>query len=146
MRIDGACHCGSIRYEAEIDPEAVIICHCTDCQTNSATAFRYGVLVAAADFKLLTGTPKRYLKTAESGRQRALAFCGDCGTSLYGCDATDAPSMFSLRLGTARQRTELKPRRQIWHRSALPWLAEIAAMPAVDTQPNLLGGAISDEN
>ena len=146
MRIDGACHCGNISYEAEIDPEAVIICHCTDCQTNSATAFRYGVLVAAADFKLLTGTPKRYLKTAESGRQRALAFCGDCGTSLYGCDATDAPPMFSLRLGTARQRTELKPRRKIWHRSAVPELAEIAAMPAVDTQPNLLGGAISDEN
>jgi len=33
MRIDGQCHCGLISYEAEIDPEKVMICHCTDCQT-----------------------------------------------------------------------------------------------------------------
>ena len=31
MKVDGACHCGSIRYEAEVDPAKVIICHCTDC-------------------------------------------------------------------------------------------------------------------
>ena len=33
MRIHGRCHCGFIAYEAEIDPEKVMICHCTDCQT-----------------------------------------------------------------------------------------------------------------
>ena len=32
MRIDGGCHCGHITYEAEINPDDVIICHCTDCQ------------------------------------------------------------------------------------------------------------------
>jgi len=32
MRIDGRCHCGFITYEAEIDPEMALICHCTDCQ------------------------------------------------------------------------------------------------------------------
>ena len=33
MKVDGRCHCGSSPYEAEIDPEKVAICHCTDCQT-----------------------------------------------------------------------------------------------------------------
>jgi hypothetical protein len=33
MKIDGRCHCGYIAYEAEIDPENVLVCHCTDCQT-----------------------------------------------------------------------------------------------------------------
>jgi hypothetical protein len=140
MRIDGACHCGAISYEAEIEPDAVIICHCTDCQVNSATAFRYGVLVASKDFRLLSGEPKRYMKVADSGRPRELAFCGDCGTSLYGSEATDSPSVLSPRLGTARQRAALKPQRQIWHRSALPWLAEIDVLPAFDTQPNMAGG------
>jgi hypothetical protein len=29
MKIDGCCHCGYITYEAEIDPEKILICHCT---------------------------------------------------------------------------------------------------------------------
>jgi hypothetical protein len=33
MKVDGACHCGEIAYQAEVDPNTVGICHCTDCQT-----------------------------------------------------------------------------------------------------------------
>src|SRR5438067_4194486 len=40
MKIDGRCHCGYISYEAEIDPEKVVICHCTDCRTLSGSALR----------------------------------------------------------------------------------------------------------
>jgi hypothetical protein len=29
MEIDGSCHCGEIRYKAEVNPDNVIICHCT---------------------------------------------------------------------------------------------------------------------
>ena len=39
MKIDGACHCGNITYSAEIDPENVGICHCTDCQTFRVPPF-----------------------------------------------------------------------------------------------------------
>jgi hypothetical protein len=139
MKIDGSCHCGAISYEADIDPNGVMICHCTDCQVNSATAFRYGVLVKAADFRLLSGEPKRYLKTAESGSSRALAFCPECGTSLYGCDAID-PQVYSLRLGTARQRDALVPKLQIWRRSAVKWLSDFNMIALFDTQPHRDGG------
>jgi hypothetical protein len=134
MQIDGQCLCGHIRYEAEIDPAAVIICHCTDCQTHSATAFRYGVLVKSGDFRLISGELRRYIKTGDSGRQRALSFCPDCGTSIHGGDADDA-QILSLRLGTARQRHELVPRAQIWRRSALGWLGGIDEIEAFETQP-----------
>ena len=133
MDIDGACLCGAIRYEATIDPTKVRICHCNQCQIQSATAFRIGVLVAREDFRLLSGEPKVYVKTAESGRPRALAFCADCGTALYGTSPTEQ-TMFSLRLGTARQRRELEPTVQIWAAEALPWLSRIASMPRVAGQ------------
>lgn len=134
MQIDGRCLCGHISYEAEIDPDAVIICHCTDCQINSATAFRYGVLVKVDDFRLISGELRRYIKTNDSGRQRALSFCPECGTSIHGGDVSD-PQLLSLRLGTARQRHALVPRVQIWRRSAIGWLGAIDSMEAFDTQP-----------
>lgn len=83
MKIDGACHCGYITYTAEIDPEQVGICHCTDCQTFSGSAFRTSVSAARDAFELLGGKPKIYVKTAESGARRAQAFCPECGTAIY---------------------------------------------------------------
>jgi len=133
MHIDGGCHCGLIRYEAEIDPEAVGICHCTDCQTLSGTAFRTVVSAKKADFKLF-GEPKIYVKTAQSGNKRAQAFCPECGTQLYATSATD-PQVFGIRVGTARQRAELKPRRQIWCRSALGWAMNLEAIAKIPKQP-----------
>ena len=68
MKIDGKCHCGHIAYEAEIDPSQVYICHCTDCQAISGTAFRWAVPVAEGAFTLLSGKPKTYIKTARERR------------------------------------------------------------------------------
>ena len=67
MKIDGACYCGAITFEADVNPESVAICHCTDCQTTSGTAFRTIVPASAETFRVVSGEPKTYLKTAESG-------------------------------------------------------------------------------
>ena len=73
MKIDGGCHCGNITYTAEVDPDKVGICHCTDCQTLSGSAFRTSVRATKEAFHL-HGEPKIYVKTAESGAKRAQAF------------------------------------------------------------------------
>ena len=36
----GSCHCGSIRFEGEVDPAKVVVCRCMDCQTLLGSAFR----------------------------------------------------------------------------------------------------------
>jgi hypothetical protein len=123
MKIDGGCHCGYITYTAEIDPDKVGICHCTDCQTFSGSAFRTSVPAAKDGFSL-TGQPKIYVKTAESGAKRAQAFCPECGSSIYSAAATD-PEVFNIRAGTARQRAELRPKSQGWCRSALDWVTDL---------------------
>jgi hypothetical protein len=126
MKIDGGCHCGAIGYEAEIDPEMVGICHCTDCQTLSGTAFRVSIFAPEEKFRLTRGTPKAYVKTAESGNKRVQAFCAECGSPIYSTSVGDEkPKAYIIRAGTARQRNELVPRRQSWHRSAVPWLPEM---------------------
>ncbi|OGA61701.1 MAG: aldehyde-activating protein [Betaproteobacteria bacterium RIFCSPLOWO2_12_FULL_65_14] len=134
MRIDGGCHCGNITYEAEIDPGKVGICHCTDCQTLSGSAFTVFVPAPVEGFRLLTGQPKLYVKTAESGNQRAQAFCPECGSRLYAAAVTD-PQTLNIRVGTARQRRELAPRAQLWCRSALDWVMHLGPVKKFDKQP-----------
>jgi hypothetical protein len=132
MHIDGGCHCGKITYEAEVDPEAAGICHCTDCQTFSGSAFRMVVPAKKENFKM-NGQPRIYVKTAESGNKRAQAFCPDCGTHLYATSATD-PQVYGIRAGTARQRNELKPKRQVWCRSAQGWVMDLKSITQLAKQ------------
>jgi hypothetical protein len=135
MRIDGTCHCGAISVEGEADPEKVVICHCTDCQTGTGSAFRVSVPVPGATFKII-GRPSLYLKTtADSGNPRVQAFCPQCGSPIYSTTPGDGPqASYMLRVGILRQRDQLMPKRQIWLRSARPWVTELAALPRDDKQ------------
>lgn len=129
MKVDGACLCGQITYEAEIDPQRVAICHCSDCQVNSASA--YGVVAGVIDnqFHLKSGQLTVYEKTAESGRKRQLNFCGACGTRIYASTKDDPNAFFGLRWGTIRQRHQLQPQIQVWCESAQPWVSDLSTIP-----------------
>jgi hypothetical protein len=123
MKVDGSCHCGRIVFEAEVDPERVRICHCTDCQTLSGSAFRIVVPAEESTFRLRSGTPKAYLKTtADSGAPRLHAFCADCGSPVYVTAPVGEGRTFGLRVGALKQRESLVPKRQTWLKSKLPWL------------------------
>jgi hypothetical protein len=134
MKIDGSCHCGYITYSADADPERTSICHCTDCQMLSGSAFRLSIPAPDHAFRVLTGEPTVYIKTAESGAKRVQAFCPRCGSAIYATAPGDGPKTYNLRVGTVRQRDQLVPRRQIWTRSQARWLAEIGAIPKAEKQ------------
>lgn len=125
MKIDGACHCGAITYEAEVDPRRTIICHCTDCQTFSGAPYRVSVQILKENFRL-TGEPRRYIKRGDSGDDVHQHFCGACGTPLFSTKP-DAPSV-NLRTGSVRQRADLPPMAQGYCRSAQPWSADLSAV------------------
>jgi hypothetical protein len=86
MKIDGRCHCGHVSYEAEIDPDRVSICHCTDCQTLTGSAYRVTVLTARDSLRLTGASPKVYVKTGDNGRKRLQYFCPQCDSPLFTTD------------------------------------------------------------
>jgi hypothetical protein len=134
MKVEGSCHCGQITYEAEVDPDSVNICNCTDCQMLTGSAFRVSVHAPSATFRLLKGQPKAYVKTADSGTRRRHSFCPNCGTPVTSSADTDDPSTYSLRVGCLKQRAQLLPKKRNWLRSALEWAQNISTVPARDTQ------------
>ena len=129
MRIDGACTCGAIKIEGEADPEKTQVCHCTDCQTGTGSAFRVSVPVSGASFRM-SGQPTNYIKTtADSGNPRVQAFCPRCGSPIYSTTPGDGPQpSYTVRVGILRQRREFAPKRQNWFRSAMPWVTGLAVV------------------
>ena len=135
MNVDGTCLCGQIKFEADIDPKTTTICHCTDCQINSGTAFGYVVGAVNNSFKVLRGELSFYIKIADSGAKRELAFCGKCGTRIYARPVKKQSGFFGLRVGTIRQRRSLQPKRQVWKKSCLDWVELIETDQTFETQP-----------
>ena len=128
MKVTGGCHCGQITYEAEVAPATIRVCHCTDCQKLTGTAFRATIASLPGTFVLKSGTPKIYIKTAESGNRRAHAFCADCGGPIYAA-APENTTSYSLRVGALKQRALIgKPQQQIFCASALPWSMNLEAV------------------
>ncbi|HMF26766.1 MAG TPA: GFA family protein [Pseudolabrys sp.] len=134
MKIDGGCHCGFITYEAEAEPQNTAICHCTDCQALSGSAFRTVVLTQKGSFKLRSGDPKIYVKTGESGAKRQQAFCPNCGSPIYSSTIEEGPKVHVIRVGTLRQRDQFVPKVQYWFRSAQSWVADLDSVPKMEKQ------------
>jgi hypothetical protein len=128
MQVHGSCHCANIRFEADVDPEQTSICHCTDCQNLTGSAFRVSVPAKEGSFRLTSGKPAIYVKTGDNGARRAQAFWPACGSSLY-TYAADKPDIYGLRVGCIAERQVLVPTVQKWCRSALRWTENIAAVP-----------------
>jgi hypothetical protein len=127
MNIDGRCHCGSVTYQADIDPDRVSICHCTDCQTLTGSPYRVTVICSGEQIRI-AGAPKIYAKTGDNGGKRFQHFCGECGTPLF-TSGEGGPDDWGIRWGSIRQRDRLKPARQIWCRSAAPWINDLGGLP-----------------
>ena len=133
MEIHGSCHCGSVKYEAVVDPARTTICHCTDCQNLTGSAYRVSVAAIVGSFRLTTGRPTVYVKVGDSGSRRAQAFCSNCGSPLYTYDA-DNPKTYGLRVGCIAERAALVPRKQKWCRSALKWTESLSGIERLETE------------
>jgi hypothetical protein len=135
MRVEGACLCGTVRYTAEVDPERVFLCHCSDCQIHSGCMMSWSVPALESTFVLMRGELKLFTKVAESGRRRVLGFCPQCGTRILAKAHGVDEGPINLRVGALEQRDRLRPKLQVWTRSAQPWLDELGEIARIDTQP-----------
>ena len=82
----------------------------------------------------MTGQPaKTYAKVGDNGRTRVQHFCPDCGSPLFTSGEGEHSDDWGIRWGSIRQRDRLKPARQIWCRSAVPWIGEVGKLPGRST-------------
>ena len=134
--LSGRCMCGAVTWTCSGQIMRSLVCHCTDCQTLSGSAFRTVVPTREGAFTLLSGEVKNYVKIGTSGARRLHGFCPECGSPIYSTSEDDGPKVYNLRVGTIHQRRELVPRTQIWCRSALPWTTDIKTQERYEMGPD----------
>ncbi|MBW2281828.1 MAG: GFA family protein [Deltaproteobacteria bacterium] len=116
----GGCVCGEIRYVLRDDPVTVYACHCTDCQTETGSAFYLSVVVPAAAFEYTRGTPERWDVVLPDGREKGSFCCARCKTNLGGPGSLE--NLASVDGGTFDDTSWLVPAGHIWTRSAQSWI------------------------
>jgi hypothetical protein len=94
----GSCHCGAVRYEADIDlAEGTGKCNCSICTKTRNWSAR----IKPDAFKLLTGKEALREYQFGSGQVHHL-FCGNCGVQMF--NRGDIPEIggayVSLRVAT----------------------------------------------
>jgi hypothetical protein len=116
----GGCQCGAVRYELVGEPLPLVICHCRECQKQTASAFGMTLPVAKADLQV-SGTLKQWRRKADSGREVACWFCPECGTRVYHSSLL-GPDYWHLKPGTLDDTSWLEPVAEVWAQTAQPWL------------------------
>ena len=79
----GGCTCGAVRYEAKGDPVAELHCQCRHCRSRSGTGHSSYVVFSGEGAVTVSGKPRTFSMTADSGAEKLHAFCPDCGAPTH---------------------------------------------------------------
>ena len=135
MDVSGQCFCGEIAYSATIDPNKVVVCHCTDCQTQSTAGFGMSMPVprdaVECDFARLASWDRQ----AASGRIVKARFCPTCGTRIFH-EPSRNPNILNVKPGTLDDTSWVKPVAHLWLGSAQPWFSPPSDLLTYDGQPD----------
>ncbi len=119
-RLGGGCQCAAVRYELSGPALGLYVCHCRECQRQSASAFGISLIVPRAALRVTRGAPAFWSRPTDSGGRLACAFCEDCGTRLWHQAAGGGATTVSVKGGSLDEPPDLRPAVHIWTSRALP--------------------------
>ena len=119
MELSGGCLCGKVRYSASADPIFVGVCHCTNCQKSSGTAFNAVIAVPKPAVRM-TGTVSTYEGRGDTGKATYKRFCPECGSPVVE-EAAIMADVVMIPVGTLDTPGSVEPTMQIYCDSAQSW-------------------------
>ena len=129
MTRQGGCLCGQVRYEVTGDPLAVVLCHCTNCQKQSGSAFSINMIGVSDQIKL-QGKLATYADKSDSGDPVNRNFCKTCGSPIYS-EILAQGNLIALKVGSLDDPHDLEPQSQFWCISKQDWLSLDTEIPAL---------------
>jgi len=115
-----SCRCSQLRAECEGAPLRVSICHCTECQRRTGSAFSAQARFSA-DAVNLVGAFQTFERVADSGNRLTYRFCPSCGSTIaYQIDAW--PDVIAVPIGAFEDEDFPDPVYSIYESRMRPWL------------------------
>ncbi len=135
--MDGGCGCGQVRYTISAPQLPVIYaCHCTDCQTQSGSAFALQMPIFESMLSV-----KGDLITGEialpSGAISTVFSCPRCLMRIYTRNG-NRPGMVTIRAGTLDTSKDVVPKFHLWIGSRQSWVAIPEGAKTFQEQPRAI--------
>ncbi len=114
------CQCGQLAVELPGPTQAVVACHCVDCQRRSGSPF--GVLAYYPAHQLnITGEAKRFKRPTAAGGVFATFFCPECGSTVY-ARSEKRPTLLGVAVGAIADPDFQAPVRSVWEQTMHRWV------------------------
>ena len=114
------CSCGALRVEASADPDAVVACHCGECQRRTGSVFGVGAYFKKEHVRA-AGPSKIYVRDGQQGRRLRMHFCPTCGTTVF-WEADLMPNNIGVAVGAFHDSNFPRPTRSVWEESKHEWV------------------------
>lgn len=127
---NGGCRCGAVRVRVTKPPLLAAACHCSGCQSMSASAFSLSLAVPADGFEVIAGEP------VLGGLNRDMHhFCPACMTWLF-TRPLGMDWFVNVRPSLLDDHRWFVPFIETWTSEKLPW-ATTPARHSFETVPEL---------
>jgi hypothetical protein len=131
MLVEGGCHCGAIRYEAQGDPRTSALCHCLDCRRCAGAPVVAWVMFPLDAVKVTRGVAQIY-ESSQHGRRH---FCGKCGAGLFYFNESMLPGVVDVQSATLDDPDAIAPQVQIQTAERIGWMEGAHALRSFERYP-----------
>lgn len=122
-------------YSVDAEPVWQGVCHCSNCQRQTASAFS---LVVGVPVEALTvrGDSLASFRTESEGYDSITErrFCSNCGSPILSV-IESMPGLVFLKAGTIDDLSWFEPMAEIWTSSAQPWAPHFENVPRYERIP-----------
>ena len=115
------CSCGAVRVEVSGEPDAVVACHCGECQRRTGSVFDVGAYFKKEHVRA-DGPYNTFVRDAPEGRKVRNHFCPACGTTVF-WEADLRPDHVGVAVGAFGDSDFPQPTRSVWEESKHEWVA-----------------------
>ncbi len=122
------CVCGQLRAICEGDPPRVSLCNCTHCQRRTVSPYGVGAYFEQEQVTI-EGVFKRFRRSSDAGRSVDMAFCPDCGSTVF-WELEMMPGRIAVAAGAFADPDFPAPQVAVWTENKYRWVPLPEGVPA----------------